>query len=813
MNPPVSSPARSSRNAPRASLSGTPPPFEGGARAGTWHARAMRRACWIIRVIGIVWVVGMLPIGAAAGGQGPGLIPPPLPDRDVELRIVSGSRMICVDDPATECQGVFLDRGFYGGGSGVANGFRALNCPGALNRCRPDFVTGAELSSTLTIDYSAEYFPDEQNPVQAQYDATFTLDVTAPGITVDNPILEESFSALQNIVGGFEPGLFIPPWGFTQGATPNCQNLEYASQLPRDQLLEIGRDAFPAALCNADANGDCQVEPEVVLVDMQGKLEFGCNQTIRFALPNRPVDFGRGPTLPFFHDIGDVDGDLDDDLLVTRPDTFLSLDHVGTLRNDGNNGFGSTQVDMGLLVIPFTTVLALEDFDGDLDLDLYYSWDDPSGFPPRIWGIAPGSGSGTVLGGSIKGFTYGSTFRFGEYVAGGNIDLMLIDTIYTDTGGGSYASVGGPITTATLEAEADFESDGDDDFVSISTFLGTGSLAVHGNDGTGIFSASTSFVEPLDSFWFDWEQSFCALNPYSGFSLPCELKPLAADALDVNGDGRLDLVTVLRLRQHAEDSTLSYDVDSRWIAWAENGATPGGGAPFEPGGDVYRVIGRTSSDTLVIGDVDGDGLDDIASGLLWYRNTGSGFTGPHGVLTGPAVDQPETRHWVRDLDQDGAPEIILGTTIYDVDAPPACANGIDDDGDGMVDTADPGCADAADEWETNSSVACDDGLDNDGDGAVDAQADVGCFDSLGIREDPQCQNGIDDDGQIGTDFDGGESILGAGNGDPNGADPQCSSFSDNREATGSGGGCGLGAELLVLLGGLGMARGARRRRR
>ena len=51
-----------------------------------------------------------------------------------------------------------------------------------------------------------------------------------------------------------------------------------------------------------------------------------------------------------------------------------------------------------------------------------------------------------------------------------------------------------------------------------------------------------------------------------------------------------------------------------------------------------------------------------------------------------------------------------------------CANGIDDDGDGLVDTADPGCSDAAEDVE---DPACNDGLDNDGEGGIDL-ADVHC---------------------------------------------------------------------------------------
>jgi hypothetical protein len=55
---------------------------------------------------------------------------------------------------------------------------------------------------------------------------------------------------------------------------------------------------------------------------------------------------------------------------------------------------------------------------------------------------------------------------------------------------------------------------------------------------------------------------------------------------------------------------------------------------------------------------------------------------------------------------------------------------------------------------------------------------------------------VNNDGATGTDFDGGESILGVGNGDPSGADPQCA----NRPwKKGESPQCGLGAELVLLL--------------
>jgi hypothetical protein len=93
---------------------------------------------------------------------------------------------------------------------------------------------------------------------------------------------------------------------------------------------------------------------------------------------------------------------------------------------------------------------------------------------------------------------------------------------------------------------------------------------------------------------------------------------------------------------------------------------------------------------------------------------------------------------------------------------PACDNGLDDDGDGLIDLADPGCADVADNSEQEATLACDNGLDDDGDGLIDL-ADPGCADVADDSEQEAtlaCDNGLDDDG------DGLIDLLDPGCSDP-----------------------------------------------
>jgi len=126
-----------------------------------------------------------------------------------------------------------------------------------------------------------------------------------------------------------------------------------------------------------------------------------------------------------------------------------------------------------------------------------------------------------------------------------------------------------------------------------------------------------------------------------------------------------------------------------------------------------------------------------------------------------------------------------------------CRDALDDDGDGLVDLADPGCSDADDLDEHAPTVACDDGVDNDSDFRADFRpdgtGDLGCGSPILPREDPQCQDGFDNDGEPGTDFDGGASWY---YGTPVDApDPQCTVPWLDREASG----CGLGFEVAPLL--------------
>jgi hypothetical protein len=195
-------------------------------------------------------------------------------------------------------------------------------------------------------------------------------------------------------------------------------------------------------------------------------------------------------------------------------------------------------------------------------------------------------------------------------------------------------------------------------------------------------------------------------------------------------------------------------------------------------------------------------------------------------LTDP-TDLPNTEPMLGPLQDNGGPTathaLLPGSPA--IDAIPAAECTWDDDGDPETPEV-PLRSDQRGAWRPQG-VGCDigavevtrcsNGLDDDADGRVDV-ADPGCRDALSVRENPQCQDGLDNDGQAGIDFDGGAAldldsdgfIDAAFNpdtpavGDP---DPQCVG---KPWGTSEKPGCGLGGELALLLPLLGALRRRRR---
>ena len=104
------------------------------------------------------------------------------------------------------------------------------------------------------------------------------------------------------------------------------------------------------------------------------------------------------------------------------------------------------------------------------------------------------------------------------------------------------------------------------------------------------------------------------------------------------------------------------------------------------------------------------------------------------------LDEPAAGDYFLFVDtgsRDGGGPFRLSVDVVEI---PQCRDTRDNDGDGRIDAADPGCSEANDPSEQDEAVApiCLDGQDNDGDGRVDYPDDPDCTFAGGPLEAPLC---------------------------------------------------------------------------
>jgi hypothetical protein len=110
------------------------------------------------------------------------------------------------------------------------------------------------------------------------------------------------------------------------------------------------------------------------------------------------------------------------------------------------------------------------------------------------------------------------------------------------------------------------------------------------------------------------------------------------------------------------------------------------------------------------------------------------------------------------LDRNGDPGCACNADASEGNDP-VCFDGCDNDRDGLVDLADPGCDGTPQDGSEFNVPQCQDGIDNDRDGAIDFPFDDGCpAPTTGLETNPDpapaCNNGADDDGDGRIDYAG-----------------------------------------------------------
>jgi hypothetical protein len=245
-----------------------------------------------------------------------------------------------------------------------------------------------------------------------------------------------------------------------------------------------------------------------------------------------------------------------------------------------------------------------------------------------------------------------------------------------------------------------------------------------------------------------------------------------------------NLAVVAAIRNDDQGSAYVYRFNgTSWVEEAKLLASDG------RSGDHFGRSVSVVGDVAVVGAyLDDDNGTDSGSAYV-YRFDGTSWVEEAKLLPSDGAEG-HYAGWSVSVSGDVALVAALSRAAYvfsPLDGTPACADTIDNDGDGLVDSADPGCALRLDTSEHTGLLECDDGLDNDGDGRADfdpltlaspgdensdpaGQGDPVCVHSAMSGESAPCQDGVDNDGDGKIDYDGGRSIFGSALTDP---DPQC----------------------------------------
>jgi hypothetical protein len=459
-----------------------------------------------------------------------------------------------------------------------------------------------------------------------------------------------------------------------------------------------------------------------------------CTDTVDGKYPTKSFGYTALWLRDFFYEVyppsrrrtGDFDGDGRDDLVA-----FLNTAYPDDRRGDvyvalsnGRDHFEAPTLWSGWLCAYSSQICKVGDFDGDGRDDIF------------VLTRGDGAGRGTVGIGLSNGSAFSSfTAYHGEYgrdwrdfdVADMNHDGRD-DVVLFTKGTPGNATAGEvvvllsngvdalePVTTGNEDPLCKLMVNGCQPVVPqpvwMRNFCYDGDLCLAGDIDAGDGYADLVAFRPDHG---DAIYTFCGhfASGYTCFSIPTPLAfpmdSLTYALADVDGDGRTDLVGF------GDGSRVTVGITSGRPAHLELAVTDG----------FYTC---QMPDACQLGDVNGDGRADVVE-ITFTTGSELGYPGDVSVTLAPYDD----------IDGDLVPDAVddcpamanpgqadvNGDGIGDACAAD-CSDGLDDDGDGLVDADDPGCA-TADDLSEHGLAPCDDGADNDGDGLVDYPLDPEC---------------------------------------------------------------------------------------
>ncbi|MCS4193549.1 surface protein [Salinibacter ruber] len=269
-------------------------------------------------------------------------------------------------------------------------------------------------------------------------------------------------------------------------------------------IADVDRDGNPDLLITGDTGDNESFNPSATLYLGDGSGGFTKAQT----LPG----VGNGSS-----SIADVDGDGDEDLLITGEESGGNLS--ASLYLNGRGVFDEVDVPGGLAGVGDGST-SIADVDGDGNLDLLITGGRTLISPNEVAKIYLGDGNGsfTEAGADLSGVGFGSSASIADVDGDGNLDLLITGpdandrptaTLYLGDGNGGFAEAGASLT-GVLDGStsiADVNGDGNPDLLitgenvddnrTATVYLGDGSggFAEAGAGLNGVRNGSTSIAD------------------------------------------------------------------------------------------------------------------------------------------------------------------------------------------------------------------------------------------------------------------------------------------------------------------------------